>query len=119
MRPTNRATLNSATSTLPIVSVRRRERHSAPGGDHADDDAGGYEADAQPRQGAEQESTGTRGASPVGVQPQGEQRGAGEHRAGGQLGIDGGAVGQQRRAEADRGRGTERPRVGAALRASA
>jgi hypothetical protein len=49
------------------------------------------------------------------LEPQGEQRGAGEHGAGGQVGIDGGGVGEQRRAEADRGAGAERPRIGGGL----
>ena len=46
------------------------------------------------------------------VEPQRQQRRAGERRAGGELGVDGAAVRQERRREPDGQRRAERPRVG-------
>ena len=68
-----------------------------------------------PSQGRKPSSAKQRNASRAAralVQPQGQQRGAGQRGAGGQLRVDRGAVGQEGRAEAHHGRGADRPRVG-------
>jgi hypothetical protein len=83
------------------------------GGEGADHHARQHELGAQPGQRPEQREAAEGGApARPGVEADRQQRGACQRRAGGQLGIDGAAVGHERRAEADRQGGAHRPRVG-------
>jgi hypothetical protein len=80
--------------------------------DHADHQARQDELGAEPGEGPEQGEAAEGGApARPSVEPDGEQRGAGERGAGGQLGVDGAPVGQEGRAEADRQRGPDRPGI--------
>ena len=89
-----------------------RPPHRA-GGEEADHEAGGYELEAQPGQRAQQgEAAERRGPGGPGVEADREQGGAGQRGARAQLGIDGGAVGQERRAQPDRRGRADGPRVG-------
>ena len=79
-------------------------------GDHH---AGRHELGAEPRQGAEQRETQERVHPNYAlVEAQGQQRGARECGARGELGVDRAAVGHEWRAEPHRERGSECPRVG-------
>ena len=111
--PTNSATLNSDSSTEPIRERAPARPPQGAGGEGADHQARRHELGAQPGQRPEQ-SEAAEGGQPArpGVEADREQSGAGQRRAGGQLGIDGAAVGHEGRAEADRQGGPYRPRVG-------
>jgi hypothetical protein len=75
--------------------------------------ARGQELRAEPGERAEQQEAERRVAPRhARRQPHGEQRRAGERGGGGQLGVNGRAVGQQRRAQPYGQRRAERPRVG-------
>ena len=82
-------------------------------GHHADREPGERELGAQPRQRPEQRKA-DEGHAPrrPGVEPQREERGGGEHRAGGQLRVDRRPVGKKRRRQTHRRGRPDRPRVG-------
>jgi hypothetical protein len=79
----------------------------------ADDEPGREELGAEPGEHPEQREAAER-VPPAWavVEPQGEQRGAGERGARSQLGVDRGAVGEERRAQSHRQSRPDRPRVG-------
>lgn len=84
-----------------------------PGGDVADHQACRHELRAQPRQRTEQQKAGDRVAPPrARVELERQQRAAGEDRPRGQLGVDGGPVGEEGWRQADDRGGADRPRVG-------
>ena len=81
-------------------------------GEGADQHARGDELGSQPRQRAEQREAHERlHANDARAEVQGQQRCARERGPRGELGVDGAAVGHEWRAEPDRERGAERPRV--------
>jgi hypothetical protein len=88
-----------------------RAPHPA-GGEVSDHEPGRHELRAEPGQRAEQpEAEERRRRARPRVETQRQQGGRREHGAGGQLGVDGRAVGEERRREPNRERGSDRPGV--------
>jgi hypothetical protein len=84
-----------------------------PGGERPDHEARQHELRAEPGKRPEQGEAGE-GVAPARppVEPEREQRGAGERRAGAQLGVDRARVGEERWAQPNRDRGPDRPGIG-------